>query len=53
VEYKGQKMSLNKFGCTVTGWKSIQSYALMKLVDGKDPLSVLRERRMRELGMIE
>ena len=53
VLYKGKKMSLNKFGCEVTGWKAIQSYAFMKIVGGKDTLAVLREKRMRELGMID
>lgn len=53
VDYKGQIMSFCKYGCTVTGWRSIQTYAFMKLVGGKDTLSVLRERRMRELGMID
>jgi hypothetical protein len=46
-------MSMNKFGCTVTGWKAIQSYAVMKIVDKKETLSAMRERRMRELDMIE
>lgn len=32
VEYKGNKMSFNKFGCLVTGWKAIQIYATMKIV---------------------
>ena len=53
VEYKGQIMSMNKFGCTVTGWKAIQSYAVMKIVDKKETLSAMRESRMRELNMIE
>lgn len=53
VEYQGEKMSLNKFGCVVTGWQAIQSYAFMKIVGGKDTLSILRENKMRELGMIE
>lgn len=53
VEYKGKKMSFIKFGCLVTGWKAIQTYATMKVVGSKYTLSVLREKRMRELGMIE
>ncbi len=53
VEYQGVTMSFLKYGCTVTGWKAIQTYAMMKIVDDKETLSVLRERRMRELGMLD
>ncbi len=53
VEYQGKIMSYQKFGCLVTGWKAMQTYAWMKTEDNKDTLSVLREKRMRELGMIE
>ena len=53
VNYKGEEMSLNKFGCKVTGWKAIQSYAMMKIVGKEETLSDMRESRMREIGMIE
>lgn len=53
VEYKGEIMSLNAYGCKVTGWKAIQNYVFMRKVDGKKTLSELREEKMRELGMIE
>ena len=53
VEYKGETMSMNVFGCKVTGWTAIQSYALMRRVGDKKTLSELREEKMRELGMIE
>lgn len=53
VLYKGKKMSLNQFGCLVTGWKAIQSYAFMKVVGSNDTLSVMRENRMRELQMLK
>ncbi len=53
VEYKGETMSMNVFGCKVTGWTAIQSYALMRRVEDKKTLSELREENMRELGMIE
>ena len=46
-------MSENVFGCKVTGWKSIQIYALMRLVDNKKTLGEMREEKMKELGMIE
>lgn len=53
VEYKGETMSMNVFGCKVTGWTAIQSYALMRRVGDKKTLSELREEKMRELVMIE
>ena len=53
VLYKGKKMTFNKFGCEVTGWKAIQIYAFMKIVNGPDlTLASLREKKMAELGMI-
>lgn len=52
VEYNGETMSMNVFGCKVTGWSAIQSYALMRLIDSKKTLSEMREEKMRELGMI-
>lgn len=53
VEYKGETMSLNAYGCKVTGWTAIQSYAFMRKVNDKKTLSELREEKMKELGMIE
>lgn len=53
VEYNGETMSMNVFGCKVTGWSAIQSYALMRLIDSKKTLSEMREEKMKELGMIE
>lgn len=53
VEYKGETMSMNVFGCKVTGWTAIQSYALIRRVDDKKTLSELREEKMRKLGMIK
>lgn len=53
VEYKDERMSMNVFGCKVTGWTAIQSYALMRRVEDKKTLSELREEKMRELGMIK
>lgn len=52
VEYKGELMSFNQFGCKITGWKAIQIYAYMKKVGEKDTLAELREEKMHELGMI-
>lgn len=52
VEYKGETMSVNAFGCKVTGWTAVQSYALMKRVGENMTLSELREEKMKELGLI-
>lgn len=46
-------MSINAFGCKVTGWTVIQSYAFMRMVEDKKALSELREEKMKELGMIK
>ena len=53
VEYKGELMSFNKFGQKVTGWKSIQCYAWMKVKGKDETLADMRDRRMKEVGMIE
>lgn len=53
VEYEGKKMSFSHFGRTITGWKAIQTYGMIKIVGQNDTLDSLREKRMRELGMIE
>ena len=52
VNYKGKEMSFNQFGLKVTGWKSIQCYAWMKIVGKDELLSELREKKMQELKMI-
>ena len=46
VEYKGEKMSFNQYGCELTGWKAIQIYAFMKKVGGNKTLAKLREEKM-------
>lgn len=51
VAYNDEIMSMNGFGCKITGWSTINSYAYMKIVNGKKTLSELREEKMRELGM--
>lgn len=53
VEYKGNKMSFNQYGCELTGWKAIQIYAFMKKVGGNKTLAKLREEKMEELGMLK
>jgi len=53
VEYKGEVMSFNKFGCKVTGWKTIQIYAWTKVVGKEETLFDLRENKMREMVIDE
>lgn len=53
VEYKGERMSFNQYGCELTGWKAIQIYAFMKKVGGNKTLAKLREEKMEELGMLK
>ena len=53
VEYKGNTMSFNQYGCELTGWKAIQIYAFMKKVGGSKTLAKLREEKMEELGMLK
>lgn len=43
VRYKGEKMSLNEWGCLVTGWKSIKIYAYMAK---EGEIETLQEKRI-------
>ena len=52
VKYKDKIMSLNFFGCKITGWSAIQSYAMIRRVDDTETLSELRDEKMKQLGMI-
>lgn len=52
VKYKDKIMSLNVFGCKITGWSAIQSYAMIRRVDDTETLSELRDEKMKQLGMI-
>lgn len=52
VKYNDEIMSLNVFGCKITGWSAIQSYAMIRRVDDTKTLSELRDEKMKQLGMI-
>ena len=45
VKYKDEIMSLNVFGCKITGWSAIQSYAMTRRVDDTKTLSELRDEK--------
>lgn len=53
VEYQGKQMTILAWSKRVTGWKAVQTYAMIRQVDSKETLYEIREARMRELGMIE
>ena len=53
VEYRGETMTLNSYGCKVTGWSAIQGYAFTRPVNSNKTLSELREEKMRELKLLE
>lgn len=42
VDYKGEKMTLNEWGCKVTGWRSIRIYAY---IAKKGEMETLQEKR--------
>lgn len=52
VKYKDKIMSLNVFGCKITGWSAIQSYAMTRRVDNTKTLSELRNEKMKQLEII-
>lgn len=43
-------MSLNVFGCKITGWSAIQSYAMIRRVDDTETLSELRDEKNETIG---
>lgn len=43
VLYKNEKMTLNEWGCKVTGWKSIRIYAWMAK---EGEIETLQEKRL-------
>ena len=42
VDFMGQKMTLNEWGCKVTGWRSIRIYAYSAV---KGEMQTLQEKR--------
>lgn len=42
VEFNGEKMTLNEWGCKVTGWKSIQIYVYVAIVGETETLQQKR-----------
>lgn len=50
VLYKGEIMTANRYGCKVTGLKTIQIYVHATLVGSDKTLDEMRAEKMRELG---
>lgn len=38
VDFNGKRLTLNEWGCKVTGWKSIRIYAYMAIVPYSKPI---------------
>lgn len=53
VIYNGSTMSFNQFGQKITGWKTINCYAWLKIKGKDETLAEMREKRMKEVGMAE
>lgn len=43
VDYQGEKLTLNEWGCKVTGWKSIRIYAYAAIIG---EIETLQEKRL-------
>lgn len=50
VLYKGEIMTANRYGCKVTGFKTIQIYVHATLVGSDKTLDEMRTEKMNELG---
>ncbi len=48
VEFNGKKMTLNDWGCKVTGWKSIRIYAYAAIVG---EIETLQQKRLEHIKM--
>jgi len=51
VLFNDKVMTINDWGCLVTGWKSIRIYAYMARVGEKDTLQEKREALLKEQGL--
>ena len=43
VDYQGEKLTLNDWGCRITGWKSIRIYAYVAIVG---EIETLHQKRL-------
>lgn len=52
VLYNGEKITINAWAKLITGWKAVQTYAMIKIVGGSKTLDTLRYEKMKELDLI-
>ena len=52
VEYKGEKLGIQTWAKKITGWKAVQTYAMIRRVGDKKTLDELRSEKMKELDLI-
>lgn len=50
VDYKGYRLTLNEWGCKITGWQSIRIYAYVAIVGEIETLQSKRLRFIEELN---
>ena len=50
VYYKGQKMTINEWGCRVTGWTAIRIYEYMAKVGEQETLQDKRDRFSKDVS---
>ena len=51
VNYNGEEMSYNTFGCKIMGWKTIQIYSFLITEGETKTLGQKRQEKMEELGL--
>ena len=52
VNYKGNRMTLNEWGCSVTGWKSIRIYQYLAKVGEEETIQEKRLELMENKNYI-
>ena len=50
VDYKGKKMTLNEWGCELTGWQSIRIYSYVAIVGEDETLQDKRKKYVIQQG---
>lgn len=50
VEYNGEKMTLNEWGCRLTGWQSIRIYSYVAIVGETETLQDKRKKYIMQQG---
>ncbi len=53
VDYNGEKLTINEWGCKVNGWKSIRVYKYMAKVGENETLQDIREKNKNDISYEE